>query len=171
MIHVTVVRFRRWSRKRYASFCSLGRQVTIGTLSADIADASLRKNRLGISDMSGFENVRHMGKYGGEDDLEEQNVDVLSPEFQNACVCRMAIPYVRESFYAKSGLSVKAEGRRSYNSIFNHKITNSNIAGRMELSFPPAAIRFMNMNSHGRRVGTKSPLRRVDYAGRGMAIG
>lgn len=39
----TVIRFRRWSRKAYASFCSLGKCVTIGCLSKGIADASLGK--------------------------------------------------------------------------------------------------------------------------------
>lgn len=39
----TVIRFRRWSRKAYASFCSLGKCVTIGCLRKGIADASLGK--------------------------------------------------------------------------------------------------------------------------------
>lgn len=40
----TVFRFRRWSRKGYAVFCSLGRLVTIGRGCKSIADASLRKS-------------------------------------------------------------------------------------------------------------------------------
>ena len=36
-------RFRRWSRTNYAMFASLGREVLIGHLSTDVADASLRK--------------------------------------------------------------------------------------------------------------------------------
>lgn len=38
-----VLRFRRWSRKAYAVFCSLGKCVTIGTLKKGIADVSLGK--------------------------------------------------------------------------------------------------------------------------------
>ena len=39
----TVVRFKRWSRKRYAAFCSVGRVVTIGHVCKSIADASMSK--------------------------------------------------------------------------------------------------------------------------------
>lgn len=37
------LRFKRWARVRYASFCSLGRQVSIGSLRADMCDKSLQK--------------------------------------------------------------------------------------------------------------------------------
>lgn len=40
----TVFRFRRWSRKGYAVFCSLGWVVTICRGCKSIADASLRKS-------------------------------------------------------------------------------------------------------------------------------
>lgn len=36
-----VIRFRRWSRKQYAVFCSLGKCVTIGNLKKAVADVSL----------------------------------------------------------------------------------------------------------------------------------
>ncbi len=39
-----VLRFRRWSRKRYAAFISRKQVVTIGHLSAHIADRFLEKN-------------------------------------------------------------------------------------------------------------------------------
>lgn len=38
-----MIRFRRWSRKGYAMFCSLGKCVTIGSLKKGIADISLGK--------------------------------------------------------------------------------------------------------------------------------
>ena len=38
------IRFRRWSRASYAVFASLHRAVSIGRISADIADASLSKS-------------------------------------------------------------------------------------------------------------------------------
>ena len=38
-----LLRFRRWSRAKYAIFCSLGRQVSIGRLSVDVCNASLLK--------------------------------------------------------------------------------------------------------------------------------
>ena len=37
------IRFRRWSRKAYAAFASIGRCVTIGCLRKNVADSSLRK--------------------------------------------------------------------------------------------------------------------------------
>lgn len=37
------IRFRRWSRKSYAMFYSLGKCVTIGNLKKEIADISLGK--------------------------------------------------------------------------------------------------------------------------------
>lgn len=39
------LRFRRWSRKAYAVFCSVGRCVTIGCLSKAVADSSLSKQK------------------------------------------------------------------------------------------------------------------------------
>ncbi|MGL5785425.1 MAG: hypothetical protein ACRCX4_01195 [Bacteroidales bacterium] len=43
------IRFRRWSRKQYAVFCSLGKQISIGCLRRGIADQALRKNALVLS--------------------------------------------------------------------------------------------------------------------------
>lgn len=39
------IRFRRWSRKAYATFASIGRYVTIGFLRKSIADSSLGKQK------------------------------------------------------------------------------------------------------------------------------
>ncbi|MEG1585840.1 MAG: hypothetical protein RR346_03075 [Bacteroidales bacterium] len=41
----SVLRFRRWSRKNFASFCSLGRCVCIGHLKNTIANASMSKKQ------------------------------------------------------------------------------------------------------------------------------
>lgn len=38
------IRFRRWGRKAYSAFCSIGRHVTIGHVCKGIADASLDKS-------------------------------------------------------------------------------------------------------------------------------
>lgn len=38
------LRFRRWSRAKYAAFCSLSRCISIGYLKASIADSSLKKS-------------------------------------------------------------------------------------------------------------------------------
>ncbi|UKI39896.1 MAG: hypothetical protein L6V35_03975 [Alistipes putredinis] len=62
------IRFRRWSRASYAVFASLHRAVSIGRISADIADASLSKKRehhyLGThcGELSQRRNARHAPK-------------------------------------------------------------------------------------------------------------
>ena len=43
------IRFRKWSRKAYAAFASLGRCVTIGCLPKNVADCSLSKQNSGTS--------------------------------------------------------------------------------------------------------------------------
>lgn len=39
------IRFRRWSRKAYAAFASIGHCVTIGNLPKSVADSSLSKQK------------------------------------------------------------------------------------------------------------------------------
>ena len=62
-LHPQSLRFRRWSRKGYATFASMGREVTIGCLRKGVADAALRKqdtvhasgrlhNNINLSDMT-----------------------------------------------------------------------------------------------------------------------
>lgn len=47
--HRKTIRFRKWSRKAYAAFASLGRCVTIGCLPKNVADCSLSKQNSGTS--------------------------------------------------------------------------------------------------------------------------
>lgn len=44
----TTIRFRKWSRKAYAAFASIGKCVTIGHVSKSIADNSLSKRKTAI---------------------------------------------------------------------------------------------------------------------------
>ncbi|HBX51764.1 MAG: hypothetical protein A2275_00245 [Bacteroidetes bacterium RIFOXYA12_FULL_35_11] len=41
----TVIHFSRWSRKQFAVFCSVGKQVIISHLKAELSDASLQKSK------------------------------------------------------------------------------------------------------------------------------
>ncbi len=41
----SVIHFRRWSRKRYAAFCSIGRCVSIRKVNKSVIEASLMKQR------------------------------------------------------------------------------------------------------------------------------
>lgn len=49
LIHQASLRFRRWSRKGFATFASIGRNVTIGHLPKGVADCSLRKQTNTVS--------------------------------------------------------------------------------------------------------------------------
>ena len=64
------IRFRKWSRKAYAAFASLGRCVTIGCLPKNVADCSLSKQNSGTSAgcKSGGQNLEDTGK-GQETDI------------------------------------------------------------------------------------------------------
>lgn len=53
------LRFRRWGRKGYSAFCSVGRHVTIGHVSKGIADASMEKS--GAVDESLVERIIRKG--------------------------------------------------------------------------------------------------------------
>lgn len=58
------LRFRRWSRKRYAAFCSMGRYVMIGHLKNNIADASLsRITTSGVFKSFGFDENRDENQF------------------------------------------------------------------------------------------------------------
>ena len=48
-LYRTTLRFRKWSRKAYAAFASLGRCVTIGCLPKSVADSALSKQKSGTS--------------------------------------------------------------------------------------------------------------------------
>ncbi|MDR1097029.1 MAG: hypothetical protein LBL57_02745 [Tannerella sp.] len=48
-IQQPVIYFRRWSRKAYAAFCSIGRCVSIGRLRKNVVEASLKKQKADCS--------------------------------------------------------------------------------------------------------------------------
>ncbi|EKU87850.1 hypothetical protein [Bacteroides oleiciplenus] len=61
--HRKTIRFRKWSRKAYAAFASLGQWVTIGCLPKGVADCSLSKQKAGAA----------AGCKSGEQSIEEVN--------------------------------------------------------------------------------------------------
>lgn len=73
------IRFRRWSRNRYAAFYSLGRCVNIGTLSKSVVEASLRKQGL----FSLYYTNREYSTFliGSEVDLEESDIGLWEKEY------------------------------------------------------------------------------------------
>ena len=50
--HTGYYRFRKWSRKSYAVFSGLGKQITIGCLHKNVADSSLKKHKTGLTCLS-----------------------------------------------------------------------------------------------------------------------
>jgi hypothetical protein len=70
------IRFRRWSRKGYAVFCSLTCVVTIGCVSISISDKSLQK----IS--SSYSNSICLNEKESPDKLKEQaDLEILVQQF------------------------------------------------------------------------------------------
>ena len=65
------IRFRKWSRKAYAAFASLGRCVTIGYLPKNVADCSLSKQNSGTSAgcKSGGQNLEDTDNGKGQETL------------------------------------------------------------------------------------------------------
>lgn len=61
-----LLRFRRWSRNRFAAFCSVGRSVVIGRLKNSIADASLTKQSV-FSVKKSEQHLLHEQDYGPDD--------------------------------------------------------------------------------------------------------
>lgn len=79
------IRFRRWSRKRCASFCSLGRVVTIGSVKKGIVEASLGKQQgIILSDACVWSGSKteceEEDSGGGIDSFLGMIVSVLQPE-------------------------------------------------------------------------------------------
>lgn len=66
-----IIRFRRWTRKGYAIFSSLGRCVTIGTLGREVADASLKKQKTAIP----LNPIKTGGNVSYEEEMEDELPD------------------------------------------------------------------------------------------------
>ena len=77
------LRFRRWSRKRYAAFISIQHAVTIGQLSANVSERFQAKNGSVHTSVLTFDKVND-----GETEEKENTVQKTSP---CPCSCK---PYV-----------------------------------------------------------------------------
>lgn len=67
----SVIRFRRWSRKSYAIFIGLGKQISIGRLRCGIADQAMRKNEL----ILGRSMSQDSGAYTNTDEWQISDTD------------------------------------------------------------------------------------------------
>ncbi|MGL5319170.1 MAG: hypothetical protein ACRC9Q_10860 [Bacteroidales bacterium] len=78
--HPIVIRFRRWSRKSYAIFCGLGKQISIGRLSCGIADLALSKNQrlAGKTDLLSTSSYPNPHEFSDSDHEEHLVLTLLS---------------------------------------------------------------------------------------------
>lgn len=70
-----IVRFRRWARKGYSIFASLGKQVSIGVLDFRIANTSLKKLSVGIAS-----SISDLFSLEEDKDKELENEELLENE-------------------------------------------------------------------------------------------
>ena len=71
------IRFRRWSRKAYAAFASIGRCVTIGCLRKNVADSSLSKQK--AAGTAGHAGCGEESAWKGETEGRETDTQVIRP--------------------------------------------------------------------------------------------
>lgn len=80
------IRFRRWSRKAYAAFASLHKQVTIGCLAVHISDRIGKKNAaFSLSGMISCANASN-GLAAEEEDCTEQLLPVREAFLAELCL-------------------------------------------------------------------------------------
>ncbi len=76
LIQTHVIRFKRYSRKAYAAFCSMHKHITIGKLATSICDKQLAKSKLAntsTADCLSF----YTPIYSDETIVENESFDVL----------------------------------------------------------------------------------------------
>jgi len=86
------IRFRRWSRKGYAVFCSLTCVVTIGCVSISISDKSLQKTSSSYSNSICLNETETPDKLKEQADLEIavqqlQEMVLVEKNFESATAC------------------------------------------------------------------------------------
>ena len=113
--HTTLIRFRQWSRKGYAIFCSLGRQVTIGCLSKKVADCSLTKQQ------GSSHSILHDGL--SKNKLTEEFTDKDHPPKENGIVLNSsALLPIWIINRATASCTTKANGSFRLNIVLPHNI-------------------------------------------------
>ncbi len=88
------IRFRRWSRKGYAVFCSLSADVTIGRVCKSICEMALRKSGQGICRQGGCGLLRVADdELEGTEDFEARSAEgvvCLEQQAQALALSRVA---------------------------------------------------------------------------------
>lgn len=138
-----IIRFRRWTRKEYAVFSSLGRCVTIGTLRKKVADASLKKQKAGIP-----VNPERTDRYVSRDDEQEDDL-LLRTE-----------PAIR---FLPVGETCCSE--------YGFTDTEPNICGRKDIYISLRLIYFISRYTYDKRDRETDNPRRLRHNGRSLPAG
>lgn len=115
-LYRTTIRFRKWSRKAYAAFASLGRCVTIGCLPKNVADCSLSKQNSGTS--AGY-------KTGGQNLEDTDNGKGQETDIGIPLGCENGLGTMLEIFGFKRLLpilcptTISPDGKKDINTIIN----------------------------------------------------
>lgn len=78
ILHSTALRFKRWSRKKYAAFISVQRTVTIGQLSSNVSERFQTKNGSIHSVLSADQTVKEKKEDVNELSRERTCAEVLT---------------------------------------------------------------------------------------------
>ena len=78
------LRFRRWSRRAWAVFASLGREVTIGTLRVQVTEKALEKTGRELMLMNEGKDL--------QPDEEEEIEEICLPEFECIAIRPALVP-------------------------------------------------------------------------------
>lgn len=140
------IRFRRWSRKAYAAFASLGKLVTIGCLPKDIADSSLSKQKTGTSKKRKTQDIN----LNRSDDVGDDEKDkYISSGGGNYRISLLTLLFI---IGAQPVLCETGDGRQRGNSTFTIRKENVNAddAGRtnckIQILWQPASSAFSFYN-------------------------
>lgn len=145
-IHQPTFRFRRWSRKPYAVFCSLGRHITIGHVCKSIADASLRKTPMGVAAAGGAlprADMAEGGPTGQPPDPPDSPTATLIAPTERAVAG--PTPQVTASACPKSGCAATRKAPAVHNAAPHppHILTK----GRNAPERPRSALSFYNVTT------------------------
>lgn len=86
-IQECVLRFKRWSRKAYAAFMSLHRQVSIGSLAVEISDRIGKKSKTKTPDEHA--RLHAMSIYGMSEEPDEGSGEWMLLERNNTLAVRL----------------------------------------------------------------------------------
>lgn len=129
--------FKRWSRKRYAQFVSLHREVVIGVIKASICYASMLKMKILMTDACCPEIISRQGGHDDDDGsggvcgegLVATSVALIAQQRRSSC----AIP-------ARAGAVAASRGRKAF---FNDIITEVDcrlLRWSASVFFPPIQV-------------------------------